>query len=126
MTTQPIAVPLAADRVDDWKKFCAELVGPRRKDFEDLNRRYGLTRHGAWLQRMPEGRYLVIVLREGASPQSFLPGLRNSTHPFDRWFVERISAFHGADLTAPVLSESESVIDVRTEERAGMGAQPPS
>jgi hypothetical protein len=125
MATQPNAVPLADDKVDDWRKFCAELAGPRRKDFEDLNRRYGLVRHGAWLQRMPGGGYLVIVLREGASPQNFLPGLRNSTHPFDRWFAERISVLHGFDLTA-VLPEPESVLDVRIEERAGAGAQPPS
>ena len=44
-----ILAPILEGKVEAWKQWTAELDGPRKAEFEDLNKRYGLTRHAAWL-----------------------------------------------------------------------------
>ena len=66
----------------------------------DLNRRYGLTRHDAWLAETPAGPF-VIVLIEGPGYDDFMPKLGPSQHEFDAWFRGKILEIHGMDITQP-------------------------
>jgi hypothetical protein len=95
-----IVAPIIPGKLDAWKDWIAELMGPRNQEFEDLNKRYGLTRHAAWLAETPEGQ-VVVALHQGPGGDDFMPKLGTSTHPFDTWFKERIKAVHGIDLSQP-------------------------
>jgi hypothetical protein len=89
------AVTLAADKLGAWESWIAEMNGPRRPSFDDMNSRHGLTEHQAYLQPTPEGNFLVLVLQEGPGSESFGASLASSDDDFDRWFMENVAALHG-------------------------------
>ena len=45
---------------------------------------------------------LVLVTLEGADPAASFGQLMSSRDDFSTWFLERASAIHGIDLTAPM------------------------
>ena len=94
--------PLADGKADDWRIWVAELNGPRKAEFEDMNSRYELTEHRAYLQPMPDGSSAVLVIYEGPGADSFLPAVMASDHQFDRWFVSTVAELHGMDSTGPM------------------------
>ena len=96
-----MAVPLSAGKRDDWDAWMAELKGPRKDEFADMNRRVGLTEHRAYLQPMPDGSYLVLVVVEGDDAGSFLEKLAASDHEFDRWFLQNVAEVHEQDPSSP-------------------------
>jgi len=111
-----IAVPLIADKVASWKAWVAECTGPRRKEFNEFNRRMEITEHRVWLTEGPSGPLAIVVL-EGPGGETMIQKLASSDHPFDTWFRERISEFHGRDFSAPMEgSLPESLMNWRSGE----------
>jgi hypothetical protein len=90
------AVTLAADRFGAWESWIAELNGPRRPSFDDMNSRHGLTKHEAYLQPTPDGNFLVLVIQEGPGSESFGASIVSSNDEFDRWFMESVADLHGS------------------------------
>ncbi len=106
-----IAVPVLETKVDQWKAWVQECMGPRREEFDDFNERMGLTLHRAWLMQSRQGPQ-VIVLFDGPGANNFLQKMATSQGPFDRWFRERVSALHDIDLSTPdILSPAELFLD---------------
>lgn len=105
---------IVRDKVEDWKAFTRELSGPRRDEFRDMNRRYGITSHRAWLEIDAKGDAYAVVELEGEGAETFLQGLASSTEPFDAWFRERVTELHGIDFAELASGTSlELVIDER-------------
>ena len=92
-----MAMPIAAKNVDAWKAWAGELTGARKTEFEDMNKRFGLTEHRAYLQPTPDGNFLAVIVQEGPGSETFAAKLVASDHPFDRWFVQTIAGVHGID-----------------------------
>lgn len=92
-----MAAPLAAEKLDAWETWADELTGPRKAEFDDMNRRLGLEEHRAYLQPMPDGDYLVLVVAEGPGADGFLDSVAASDHEFDRWFAGNVADLHGMD-----------------------------
>jgi hypothetical protein len=90
-----IAVPILPGKLSAWREWGEEMNGARRADLEDLNTRHGLTRHRAYLQRNPDGSYLIIAVHDGPGGDDLMSALARSSHPFDRWFVEHVADVHG-------------------------------
>ena len=84
-------------KLQAWKDWAGEL---RRPEFEDFNRRYGLTRHRAWLAETPAGP-MVIVLLEGPRADDHMQRLAASDNEFDRCHKDKIKEIHGMDITQP-------------------------
>ena len=95
-----ILAPIIEGKVDAWKQWTRDLSGARGQELADFNRRYGLTRHAAWLAETPSGP-AVIVLLEGPGADEFMPKLGPSQNQFDLWFKENIKEIHGMDVTQP-------------------------
>jgi hypothetical protein len=95
------SVPIQPGKFDLWSSMMAELNGARKESFRDFNKRYGLTRHRAFLQALPDGNRAVVVLIEGRGEKNMFTQLAASTHPFDVWFRGAIVEVHGMDLTKP-------------------------
>jgi hypothetical protein len=96
------AVPIIPDKVEAWKAWVAEATGPRKAEFEDMNARYGLTDHRAWLQPTPDGHNMAVVLVDGPGADEFMPTLATSDNEFDAWFRAGISEVHGIDFSGPL------------------------
>ena len=96
-----IAVPILPGKLDTWKKWIGEMNGARSDEFADLNSRYELTRHRAYLQQNPDGEYLVIAVHDGPGSDAFLAKIAESDHPSDVWFKDMVQEIHGFDVSAP-------------------------
>lgn len=53
-----------------------------------------------WLVQTPEGP-LAVVNHEGPGEADFMQKVTTSDHPFDKWFRNSISGFHGIDFSQP-------------------------
>ena len=95
-----ILAPILEGKVETWKAWIVELQGSRNEAFKDLNTRFGLTRHDAWLAQTPGGP-AVIVLVEGPGNEEFMPKLAASENEFDIWFRGQILDIHGMDVSQP-------------------------
>ena len=93
-----VAIPLLADKVDDWKAWISDCTGPRLAEFESFNQRMGLTKHRVWLDEGPHGPQ-AIVMHEGPGADAMLKNLAVSKHSFDIWFRDRISEYHGMNFS---------------------------
>ncbi|MDP6073305.1 MAG: hypothetical protein QGG34_17435 [SAR202 cluster bacterium] len=95
-----ILAPILDGKVDAWKSWIGELEGPKKDALSDFNRRYGLTRHAAWLAETPGGP-VAVALHEGPGSEELMPKLAGSQNKFDVSFKQALLDFHGMDVTQP-------------------------
>ena len=96
-----VIAPIMEGKVEAWKGWAASLQnGELAEDFKDLNQRYGLTRHDAWLVTTPNGM-MVAVLQEGPGAETLIQKLASSSHPVDEEFKKRVEEYNGFDVSAP-------------------------
>lgn len=91
-----VVAPIVKGQEEEWKKW----VKTSKTDLEDLNKRYGLTRHDVWSVETPDG-LMAVVLHEGPGADSFMQKVAASDNKTDLQFKESLSKFHGMDLNGP-------------------------
>jgi len=96
-----ILAPIVDGKMETWKQWAADLENSKAEEFKDLNSRYGLTRHSAWLAETPAGP-VVAALHEGPGSEGFMAKLATSDHEFDVWFRGRITEIHNIDFGVPL------------------------
>ena len=96
-----IAVPIPPGKLEAWEAWMAEVNGTRKAEFDDMNQRFGITAHRAWLQQTPDGQHLVIAVHDGQGGDEFMGRLATSDNEFDKWFRGKIEEVHGMDFSAP-------------------------
>ena len=94
------AAPLPAGSLEAWRTWIDELKGSRKTEFDDMNARHNVTDHRAYLQPMPDGNYLAVVVIDGPGADSFMDGAAASDNEFDTWFLGKAAEMHGFDLSA--------------------------
>ncbi len=82
--------PIAEGKLDEWRELHAELMGPKRIEWAQSQRRRGVTRQVVSLA-MDGDRPLGVVFTEAADPEAALRDLHESSEPFDRWLVGRLA-----------------------------------
>jgi len=97
-----MAQPLSAEKLGAWEAWAGELSGSRKAEFDDMNARHGVTDHRAYLQPMPDGNYLVLVVIEGPGSENFLGSVATSDNEFDHWFMKSVAEIHGMDPSGPL------------------------
>jgi hypothetical protein len=95
-----IVSPLAADKVAAWTAFVEEATVARREEFDDFNRRHGITRHETWLAETHAGAF-VVAIHEGPGAEGLMAEVTQSAHPFDRWFAAKLAEVYGRDVSKP-------------------------
>lgn len=110
MPMMAVAFPILPGKTEEWRAFMEEINGPRRAEFFESRRRAGV-RERTYLQPTPMGD-LVIVTLEGDDPGHSFGQMVSAGDAFTKWFIERASAVHGVDVSAPLPGPpSELVID---------------
>jgi len=104
-----MAIPLITDNVEAWKAWVHECMGPRKDEFDEFNERMGLTIHRAWLAQSPQGPLAVVVV-DGPGDSDFMQKLAGSEEPFDVWFREHISEYHGIDFSRPDAMQPPKIV----------------
>ena len=95
-----ILAPILEGQLDTWKTYARDLAGSQSDAVADHNRRFGLTRHAAWLVETPAGP-MAIALHEGPGVDDYMPKLAASQNEFDLKFKEILLAVHGMDFNQP-------------------------
>jgi hypothetical protein len=98
MASTIFALAIPNDKVTAVRDFVAELLGPRRAEFEASWRQKGITREAAWLQSRSDGA-LVLVYMEAEDLSRAFGELGTSDTPFDRWYRQTVLDIYGVDLT---------------------------
>jgi hypothetical protein len=105
-----VAFPIPPGKTAEWRRFIAELNGPRRAEFIESRQRAGVHER-TFLQSTPTGD-LVIVTLEGDDPAQAFAQMASATDAFSTWFLETAKRIHGLDLAAPrTAPPSELVAD---------------
>jgi hypothetical protein len=106
-----VAFPILPGKTAEWHEFIGQLNGARHAEFVESRKRAGVEER-SFLQSTPMGD-LVIVTLEGDDPERSFGQIVSATDSFTRWFLERVKAIHGVDLSAPMVggSPSKLVID---------------
>ena len=106
-----IVVPLREDRVEEWRAWIRECTGPRKEEFNEFHERMGLTTHRVWLTRSPQGPMAIVVF-DGPGAEDFRQKVARSKEPFDKWFRDHVSEYHGVDSSKIAKAEPpEMVLD---------------
>lgn len=96
-----LAAPILPGKEEAWRRFCQEMRGSRRRQYEESRRALGIVREEARLVPTPQGSMAVINI---AAPDlaEALRRLATSQRPFDCWFRHNVLEIHGLDLTQPL------------------------
>lgn len=89
------AFPLLPGKEDQARAVTAELLGARRSQFDELQRRTGVIEEAYFLQISPEGS-MVIVVGEG-STASLADTLDPDNHEIDRYLLDMMIDLSGVD-----------------------------
>jgi hypothetical protein len=100
------AAPVPVGKTDAVRRFTAETLGPRKAEYEDLQRRSGITEESYWLQTDPDGNDIMIVVSSG-NQDAFWAIMANPQTDFDRWYREQIESIWEFDAREPVGTSSE-------------------
>ncbi len=68
MPVTTFAIPILPGKTDAWKQAASSLSGDRKADFEDLNRRLGISRHVASLQETPQCVWAPAITLDRSPP----------------------------------------------------------
>ena len=93
-----LSFPILAGKVEAWRRFCQELSGSRRKQYEISRQQLGITRERMSLKETPYGATSITTLEAPDIAQA-LGNLIASTRSFDTWYRQRLREFHGVDLS---------------------------
>ena len=94
-----MAIPLLPNKVEEWKKFSHELLGPRKEAFIASRKKLGV-RERTFLQHTPHGD-LVVVTLEGENPEEAFKNFSKEDNEFTKWFLHQVNNLHGVDLSQP-------------------------
>src|SRR5882762_6669183 len=90
--------PILPGKTEQWKRFCQEMVGPRRSEYEATNKRLGITRDFASLQQTPQVDVAVVYLEAQDIPHVF-QAYAISQYLFDVYYIVNANDTHGVDFS---------------------------
>jgi hypothetical protein len=109
MALNAVVFPILPGKTDEWRAFIAELNGARRSDFVESRIAVG-AHERTFLQSTPMGDVVIVTL-EGDDPGRSFGQMVSAKDAFTLWFLERVKAIHGVDLSVPMPPPSNLVID---------------
>lgn len=95
-----VIAPIKEGKLEAWKEWAESVNGEQKQVFNEFNKKYGLTRHDAWLAETPNGP-VVVALHEGPGAESFMQKVAGSNEGFETEFKNKLMEFHGMDISGP-------------------------
>ena len=86
--------PLQTGKLNVFKAFMAEITGPRREEYTDLLKRYGLKNSKCVYHKLGNDEFIVVIHELESYALERLPAWITSAHPFDIWFREQSQRFY--------------------------------
>lgn len=92
-----LTFPILPGKVEAWRRFCQELAGSRKKQYEASRQRLGVSHESMALMETSFGAMAVTTLEAPDAPRA-LSALIVSDHSFDIWYRARLNELHGVNL----------------------------
>jgi hypothetical protein len=101
------AVPILPGKTEAARQLMQQVLGPRRQEYDDLQRRFGSDRERYFVQTSPQGD-MMLLYGDGnwRAPENVLDLDRN---PFDQWFRDQMLEITGIDVTEFLGEPSEMI-----------------
>lgn len=110
MTHYAFCTPIRPGKTADWKRYLAEMTGPRKAEMAATRRKAGLKQERVWLQTTPMGDFAVVYWEADDIGRVF-HHFMTSSDPFDVWFRDKILVdVHGMSPSAPPPPMNEPVL----------------
>lgn len=87
--------------MDAYKKFTAEITGPKKKEYKDLLHRLRMKTTKVWYTKVAGKDYVFVIHDAEDDVLERLKEWDVSTHPFDIWFREELKKYY-ENFTEPV------------------------
>jgi hypothetical protein len=100
------AVPIPPDKLEAVRRLIEESLDARKSEYDDLQRRSGVTEESYWLQHDPELGDLLIVV-SSSDQTDFMEIMANPKTPFDRWYRDQLRDIFGFDPAQPAEERNE-------------------
>lgn len=97
MAVLAFALPILPGKQEGWRRFCQELLESRYREFEESQRRLGISREVMWFTQTVQGEMAIICL-EGEHLECVFAYLADSALPFDSWLRQQLLDLHGFDV----------------------------
>jgi hypothetical protein len=98
MPTLRLVLPILPGKVEAWRRFCQELQGVRRADYQASCQRRGVVAEEFILVQTPAGEAVRIRI-EATDVGQDLADLAASPDPFDCWYKDKLNELHSFQLT---------------------------
>lgn len=92
-----LTFPILSGKVEAWRRFCQEISGTRREQYEASRQRMGITHEQMVLMETSYGATAATTIEAPDMAQA-LNLLINSDRSFDVWYRNRLHELHGIDL----------------------------
>lgn len=91
MTTPTLFVmPLKPQKVETYKNFIQECMGPKGEEYKDLLRRYGLNNVRLWIHELEGKHYAMFIHEMDEGANELLAKWPDPHQPFDQWFDKKL------------------------------------
>jgi hypothetical protein len=109
------AFPILPGKMEAERAFAEETTGARRADFEEFQKRRGVTRETWSVQQTPDGNALAVIWFESPDPEQAIAQAARDPSAFGAWFRERLKELSGIELdpAQPLQGAPELLIDWR-------------
>jgi hypothetical protein len=115
MTVFNGAFPILAGKLEAERAFAEETMGARRAEFEEFQKRRGVTRETWSVQQTPDGNAFVVIWFESPDSEQAIAEVTRDPSAFGAWFRERVKEISGIELDPAQLLQGapELLVDWR-------------
>jgi len=85
-----LTLPMKPGKLNEYKAFAEEIMGPRKEEYKDLLNRYGLKSVNVWHAKLADRDYVIVMHDADEKAKEHLQRWSSSTHPFDQWFSAQL------------------------------------
>jgi hypothetical protein len=100
-------IPLKTGKLNEYKAFTAQNIGPRQNEYSEMLNRYGLKTVKVYYHKVGNKEFVIVTHDAEDDAAKRLTHFSTSEHPYDRWFVEQLGKLHefeGETLTEQLFS----------------------
>ena len=105
--------PLKPGKLEAYKAFVAIITGPRKKEFSDLLKRYGLKTAEVFYQKLGDREFVIVIHQAEDDALDRLSHFESSKNPYDIWFSQQLKTLH--DFTGITNPHSELLFSFNAE-----------
>jgi hypothetical protein len=92
------AIPIPEGKTDKVRELSKTLLGPRAEEYNDIQKRAGVSEERYWIQSSPDGDMMVFV--SDGDQTRFGEILANPQTEFDRWLRDQFESILEIDAVA--------------------------